>query len=628
MQEMLEKIVELIRSRSIILFVGAGMSKSSGLPTANGLRDVLAEQYFNNSEPYSSMPLDNLVDNIIFKGSQFNENRVELLDFLKPIFILDSSHLSVPHSQIAQIPYIEEVFTTNYDNLFELAYGGNFNAVYNNDTFSKQFPQRPTIYKVHGDFNDYSSIVLSKSDYSNKLAEISSNSSLLFNYLRAIIGHKVFLFIGFSLEDLDITSTIDSVLNLRTTQTKSYFISPEINDIQRNRLRSRNIIGIPATGDEIISKIHTRLLERLNEDLENGILCDVKDVRFANANGYGYRIEYHNRPVSGLAPVPFASEKMLTDAEVNAIISNEQFVWMQHQLYGHEVSNKNKTQILSAFLSEADRQLQNNVRFGAMPFLSTAPRKHSESSNIRLNQNIIPLSERITIQEFWENEFSIYEINSDYFTFNIIFYDNHVIHTAFSYINTSALVHERLMCFEKIKKIIKANIIEVFIPWEKRYMTIYDSSWSEAIKDNMEKWIELTDIWSIQMEKLSRIQEHFQIIFQLPLYPYVLTESDAVAIEIIYDSIIGKTTGKMGNIYCEMKELRNKVNVPSETSLGFGFSEIQPLLLFGYKFICEELFIMPCVLIYKSKTKFWSTKNGNIPVRHSFKCEECIPDND
>jgi hypothetical protein len=196
-----DDLVKAVRNRQAILFAGAGVSMTVGLPAWRTLIEHMAAElgldpdaagselnYFTIAEYYrirqgSIGPLRSWMDrNWSIPEDKLRTSRV--------------------HELIVQLDF-PILYTTNFDRNLEQAFqihGKNFVKIVNAKDVARIEDGVPQIVKLHGDFDDDASIVIAETDYLDRL---SFESPLDIKFRADALG-KTILFIGYSLSDLNI----------------------------------------------------------------------------------------------------------------------------------------------------------------------------------------------------------------------------------------------------------------------------------------------------------------------------------------------------------------------------------------------------------------------------------------
>jgi hypothetical protein len=213
-----EELVAAVTERRAILFVGAGLSMSVGLPSWQQFIDHLGEElglhaddvlgphtsYHTLAEYYriqqgSIGPLRSWMDRN-WKVSEENVRKSKLHDL---VVALD-------------FPII---YTTNYDRNIEVAFeqhGRDYVKVANARDIAKIREGVPQLVKFHGDFDQDDSLVIAETDYFNRLA---FDAPLDLKFRADALG-KTVLFIGYSMTDLNIRLLLHNLW--RTWQQSGY----------------------------------------------------------------------------------------------------------------------------------------------------------------------------------------------------------------------------------------------------------------------------------------------------------------------------------------------------------------------------------------------------------------------
>lgn len=174
--------------------------------------------------------------------------------------------LTKTHEILAELP-VKAIITTNYDHLLEKALSHKKVVKIIKGTKAPQVKadELPLI-KMHGDLDDPSTMVITKTDYD----EYPENHRALITYLLGFLISYNFLFVGFSLKDPNFDNIHVQMRSLfRDTQRKSYalFKNPLENEVKR-----LNKIGIEVIKIEDYNEIPL-IFEELAE------ACDEKILR-------------------------------------------------------------------------------------------------------------------------------------------------------------------------------------------------------------------------------------------------------------------------------------------------------------------------------------------------------------
>jgi hypothetical protein len=201
MADQVDQLVRAIIDRRAILFVGAGVSISVGLPSWEKLIermaadlgiseefDIKRDRFQTLAEYYrlkhgSIGPLRSWMD----RNWSVSRKKVEKSDLHRLIVALD-------------FPII---YTTNYDRNLEVAFeihGCPFVKVANARDVVQARQDVTQIIKYHGDFDEDTSLVLTETDYLDRL---SFDSPLDVKFRADALGRTI-LFVGYSLSDMNI----------------------------------------------------------------------------------------------------------------------------------------------------------------------------------------------------------------------------------------------------------------------------------------------------------------------------------------------------------------------------------------------------------------------------------------
>ncbi|MBN2238641.1 MAG: response regulator [Dehalococcoidales bacterium] len=213
------ELIERIRNKECAIFVGSGISRSSGIPTWSDLLRKLLDIYFDKEpKEHTYKELSSMID---------SGRLIDVAEYIKLVMkprafrdammrILDSEDISPTdiHYSLARIPFTA-VVTTNYDHLLEDTYldvfGSRYGRPYSYNNLSalgslaseKSF----FILKAHGSVDDIENIVFSRTDYQQVMINFPSYRTFLYS----LLSSRTFLFLGYSLTDPDLAIILDDL---------------------------------------------------------------------------------------------------------------------------------------------------------------------------------------------------------------------------------------------------------------------------------------------------------------------------------------------------------------------------------------------------------------------------------
>lgn len=274
-KENLEELAELIANNKVMLFVGAGISSSLNFPSWEGLIDELAKQLEYEPELFKSYG-----DYMML--AEYAKLRMdgELYQQLNDTFtITEEVKNELMQSEIYE--YIREldfpvIYTTNYDSLIETYFaekGDKFTVINDIKKMGKIIPGKPRIMKYHGELGDEKSIVLSESQYFERM----NFQSYMDIQLQADMLQYNILFLGYSLSDINIkllwylarkrwekNYNDNASCNEINGMQKAYIYTATPNDIQKKVFLKNGIITFCGEGTDK-KKSTWAFMDELNE---------------------------------------------------------------------------------------------------------------------------------------------------------------------------------------------------------------------------------------------------------------------------------------------------------------------------------------------------------------------------
>jgi hypothetical protein len=192
-------LVNAVRDRRCILFAGAGVSMSVGLPSWSELIDHMRCEL--GVEPGTSeASYQTLAEYYRLTQGSIGALR----SWMDRTWGVSEERVagSAIHRRIVELGF-PIVYTTNYDNNLEVAHrlhGREFVKIVNARDLTRATEGATQIVKFHGDFEDDRSLVLAETDYFDRL---QFDSPLDIKFRSDTLGRTI-LFIGYSMSDLNI----------------------------------------------------------------------------------------------------------------------------------------------------------------------------------------------------------------------------------------------------------------------------------------------------------------------------------------------------------------------------------------------------------------------------------------
>ena len=245
-------LMTAVRERRLLLFVGAGVSMNLGLPSFAKLIAHLADELDFDSELFSTHgDYMALAEYYVLQNGSLGPLRSWMDKAWHEGVEIGSSKI---HKRIVDLDF-PVTYTTNYDNWLERSYE-HYEQPYCKVASVAQLatckPNETPIVKFHGDFDDDSTIVLTESQYFDRLGF----ESPLDIRLRSDLLEYGALFIGYSLSDINLRymlyrlDRIWQTSNVPAVRPSSFMFLTRPNPVQECLLKGRGIQPIVSDQDD------------------------------------------------------------------------------------------------------------------------------------------------------------------------------------------------------------------------------------------------------------------------------------------------------------------------------------------------------------------------------------------
>jgi hypothetical protein len=265
----LKELVDAIKARDVILFVGGGVSMNLGLPSWEELIEKLAQDLGYEKDIYKTLG-DPLVLAEYYKLTRGIGPLRSWMD--RKWHNLEKVDISQSyiHQMIVELDF-PIIYTTNYDRWIEFAFdahGKEYVKISDVSDIKDIRENKTQIIKFHGDFDNDSSIVLTESSYFDRL----DFETPLDIKLRADVLGRSILFIGYSLSDINIRFLLYKLnklweqANNTDAKPKSFMLLMKPNPVQERVLENRGIVTVISQHKEPRKGL-THFLETLYQEV-------------------------------------------------------------------------------------------------------------------------------------------------------------------------------------------------------------------------------------------------------------------------------------------------------------------------------------------------------------------------
>lgn len=281
-----EQLFDAIRHEDVVIWAGAGLSHYAGYPLGNALKMII----YDGLSPEEKVEMSPGSYSLAAMAKEFvrlrgNTNH-ELFDLIRQIYEKSPESIAL-HERLAKIPHFKTAITTNYDNLFELAYAGRVNKIVRDSDIPLRRKGNFDVIKFHGDFSAPEKVILSEKDYS-RLYNADEGSPLRSLVTSQISAHVV-LFLGYGYEDQNVWAIFEKISHyLAGTKKQAFFVAPGMPSQKVGALKHEGITYIDSTAETF--------LDELTEDIRAHIMDDLQQQKVAPETYRAFLNNYNIEP--------------------------------------------------------------------------------------------------------------------------------------------------------------------------------------------------------------------------------------------------------------------------------------------------------------------------------------------
>lgn len=305
--EILKDIDLWRKNNKLSVFVGAGVSMLSGLPSWSDLIKIMLKEMPNLNYDENKLSSDDYLKIAQIYFNTYGEEKYK--EKVKGSFKEDCTPNKIHDLIFALHP--KHILTTNYDNLLEqeaVKVGRNFSVI-NTDNVVSSAPSSSYIIKVHGDFSS-PNFVLKEQDY----LDYEQNYKLIDKLVKTIFSTNLVIFIGYSLQDYNIKLILNWVKNVQADS----FIKPifiHIDDpLSELELDYQDKRGLRVLQTTDFGDLPNNYTDKYSKVLEPIIEYEDKKI----PESFDEKMEYFADKVSGISHITY-----LRSSDFNSVFEGD-----------------------------------------------------------------------------------------------------------------------------------------------------------------------------------------------------------------------------------------------------------------------------------------------------------------
>ena len=638
-----EKLLNKIRNNEVVLWVGAGFSKYAGVPMGAEL-----VQKIKSSATQSEKELLSHYNTLPEVAEEFvkmrNNKKTELFSIIKNALQVDInvSDLYV-HNSLKNIPQIQTIITTNFDDLFERAYGNDIEVIIRDESIATAFSSinsdKVKLFKIHSDFTNPDLIIITKSDYLKFFD--SDIFRPLWTEIKSIIAKKSIFFVGYSFEDPNIQFIFDKIIDkLGQFGNECFLAIPQLPEYKQAYLATKNISYIPMSAEEIIPKLEKDIKDKLIEDCSKGLVQFQKVKKVFEKEGVklDFQIfgQYPYLSSIGLLNGNSDNVNMNLSIRFESNKKDEEYIDIMKNYMILNGKSFEPITIPGEFIKEIDSKINgysiNSVPQGLQITNSLHLIPHPEEEYVgHLYFQDVDEPENVIFKRYVSKFLIQTEINHK--SFRIIFkfllksiYEHHCI-IEDKKINIQWLKPSDIYEGSKVSKLLLKwfNGEKVSLYRADDYSIHFDLPDISIEKDNLKEFIESFKLQEFAYSNLIKIQKYFHVNFNVPD-------------KISYDDIdiinrLGNIIQNNGKLYIEELPVEDEKIIAlynKENSDAFEFDiegeEEETIELFGTELTlgrphihCDDAYIETKNIVLDEKEKNFTvikSKSGNLFIEY------------
>lgn len=255
-----ESLINSLKNKNLIPFIGAGVSMSIQdkqgnkiFPSWKGLLERASEELKKENEDKFATAIDAMINlgDYKFAADYVKKGLIGSLwsDFFKRNFDVDMNKIDDESLTLARSIWKlgNRIVTTNYDEVMHIACEDKNILVIDSSQkqelrdFHNSNSNKPKIFHLHGRVRNTSSIIFTTEDYDKLYKSDDGFYRSSITALRDLFKYNQVVFIGYSLDDIDLLITIAKQHDLFEENTGPHYILVQRNEESKIRNKISNI---------------------------------------------------------------------------------------------------------------------------------------------------------------------------------------------------------------------------------------------------------------------------------------------------------------------------------------------------------------------------------------------------
>lgn len=250
------ELIDAARHHKLVIFAGAGVSTET--------RRVFPRTIYENATMDLGLDTsDGASFPDVMQAFQDKFGRTELVRMIVDKLMLVDSFVTARnsatefHRELATMPYLRDIVTTNWDQYFEDICGATPYVTGADVALWETAGRR--VLKVHGSIANLGSLVITESDYAKRLDGFSTDAMGAF--LRNFLATRTVVYVGYSLTDWNVKRLHSAPMDdLQGFAPRSYVVSPfaegEVNELGMHQLKT--------SGTQFLRQLKSALIGHCN----------------------------------------------------------------------------------------------------------------------------------------------------------------------------------------------------------------------------------------------------------------------------------------------------------------------------------------------------------------------------